>query len=76
MVKLLVLFRKEIVKSLTKVLRDSGDYNSKTAIRETSRKRSAEGLKMNHYSIHLRKKLQEVMEKAGWKESQFSFFII
>jgi len=32
MVKLLVLFQKEIVKTLTKVLRDSGDYNSKTAI--------------------------------------------
>jgi hypothetical protein len=32
-VKLLVLFRKEIVKTLTKVLRDSGDCNSKTAMR-------------------------------------------
>jgi len=32
MVKLLVLFQKEIVKTLTKVLRHSRDCNSKTAI--------------------------------------------
>ena len=32
MVKLLVLFQKEIVKLLTKVLSDPGEYNSKTAI--------------------------------------------
>jgi hypothetical protein len=31
-VKLLVILRKEIVKTLTKVLRDSWDCNSKTAI--------------------------------------------
>jgi len=32
LVKLLVGFLKEIVKTLTKVLTDSDDYNSKTAI--------------------------------------------
>ena len=53
MVKLLVLFRKEIVKTLTKVLSDSGDYNSKTAIMKDIRRKSAQGLKMNYYPILL-----------------------
>jgi len=52
-VKLLVILRKEIVKTLTKVLSDIGDCNSKTAIMKDIRRKSAQGLKMNYYPILL-----------------------